>query len=168
MFVGANSGQYSASRSGEYSFSRGMLRRTALLLAPSVAASSPPPKPCSFTKQDLMGLLKEAGYDATSPAYKAYFFKNGESTGKGCRYHRTNLDEDVDRCKECGCTIAEHHPAAVETAEAPSLEDLILRMNAVGTTPSSRIASGKLKDLIAGAANSVLRGVPYVKSETAR
>ena len=77
MFVGANSGQYSASRSGEYSFSRGMLRRTALLLAPSVAASSPPPKPCGFTKQDLMGLLKEAGYDATSPAYKAYFLRTG-------------------------------------------------------------------------------------------
>ena len=50
----------------------------------------------------------------------------------------------------------------------PTLEDLILRMNAVGTTPSSRIASGKLKGLITGAANSVLRGVPYVKSETAR
>ena len=40
-FVGANSGQYSASRSGASSLSRGMLRRTALLLAPSVAALSP-------------------------------------------------------------------------------------------------------------------------------
>ena len=31
------------SRSGAYSFSRGLLRRTALLFAPSGAASSPPP-----------------------------------------------------------------------------------------------------------------------------
>ena len=62
---------------------------------------SPTPKSCGFTQEKLMGLLKEAGYDATSPAYKAYFFKNGESTGKGCRYHRRNLDEDVDRCKRC-------------------------------------------------------------------
>ena len=52
----------------------------------------------------------------------------------------------------------------------PTLEDLILRMNAVGTTPSSRIASGNLKDLIAGAVaeKGVLFGVPYVRSETAR
>ena len=80
-----------------------------------------PPKPCGRTRMELDVFLKEAGYDATSPAYKAYFFKNRESTGKGCRYHRRNLDEDVDRCKECGCTIAEHHPAAMETGPPPSV-----------------------------------------------
>jgi hypothetical protein len=58
-FVGNNCGQYNASRSGACYFSRGMLRRAALLLAPSIAASLPPPKPCGFTKQDLMGLMEK-------------------------------------------------------------------------------------------------------------
>ena len=163
-FIGNNCGPYSASRRGACYFSRGMLRRAALLLAPSIAASLPPPKPCGFTKQDLMGLMekvfqKEVGYDM-------YFFKNAEAEANEFTIH-SDLKKAVDRCKKCGLAIDEHRDAAVTKLE-PTLEDLILRMNAVGTTPSSRIASGKLKDLIAGAANSVLRGVPYVKSETAR
>ena len=121
----------------------GALRCSRAFLAPRDGHASEPPAPapakaataervalpkaCGFTKQDLMGLLKEV--DSGSVKYERYFFKNRDATGKGVRFHRTNLDEDIDRCKECGLTVSEHNPAAA-VATAPQsppalLEDLI-------------------------------------------
>jgi len=61
---------------------------------------------CGYTQAALHGLLKEAQYGENAPAYNAYFFKNKDGTKK----HPTHddLDDDIDRCKECGCTIGEH------------------------------------------------------------
>ena len=78
--------------------------------------------------QYLDGLLKEV--DSGSVKYERYFFKNEDATGKGRRFYRIDLDEDIDRCKECGLCIDEHKPAAA-VATAPQsppalLEDLIM------------------------------------------
>ena len=70
------------------------------------------PKRCGFTKQELMNILKEAEYNASSLAYRAYFFKNGDAAGKGVQVIRGRLDSDIDRCKECGLTISEHRDAS--------------------------------------------------------
>ena len=70
------------------------------------------PKRCGRTMQYLDNILKEAEYNASSLAYRAYFFKNGDATGKGVQVIRGTLDSDIDRCKECGLTISEHNPAA--------------------------------------------------------
>ena len=68
------------------------------------------PKACGRTQDELDGLLKEV--DSGSVKYERYFFKNKDATGKGVRFHRTNLDEDIDRCLRCGMTVSEHNPAA--------------------------------------------------------
>jgi hypothetical protein len=39
--------------------------------------------------------------------YKRYSFKNGTGTAEHPK--REELDDDIDRCKKCGCTIDEHH-----------------------------------------------------------
>ena len=43
--------------------------------------------------------------DSGSVKYERYFFKNKHATGKGVRFHRTNLDEDIDRCLRCGLSV---------------------------------------------------------------
>ena len=70
------------------------------------------PNPCGRTRQELDGFLKEANYDANNAVYKAFLFKNKDATGKGVRFLRNTLDEDIDRCKECGLTVSEHNPVA--------------------------------------------------------
>ena len=62
------------------------------------------PKACGRTRQELDGLLKEV--DSGSVKYERYFFKNEDATGKGRRFYRIDLDEDIDRCKECGLAAA--------------------------------------------------------------
>ena len=67
-----------------------------------------------------MSILKEAEYNASSLAYRAYFFKNGDATGKGVQVIRGRLDSDIDRCKECGLTISEHRDASVTKLAEPT------------------------------------------------
>ena len=77
------------------------------------------PKHCGRTKQELMGLMEKVYQQKVG--YDMYFFKNRDATGKGVRFHRTNLDEEIDRCLRCGLCIDEHNPAAVETGPPPSV-----------------------------------------------
>ena len=69
------------------------------------------PKACGFTKQDLMGLLEKANYDASAAAYKAYFFKNRDASLYEFTV-RGDIKGHVDRCLRCGLCIDEHNPAA--------------------------------------------------------
>jgi len=71
---------------------------------------------CGRTRGALDGLLTGAQYGENAPAYNAYFFKNKDGT----KMHptRDDLDDDIDRCKKCGCTIYEHQPKRSAAADA--------------------------------------------------
>ena len=74
------------------------------------ANSTPQPveaKPCGLTRNEFAQFLKEALYDPTAPAFRAYFFTNAPGTKKHAQ--RDALDDEVVRCLECGCTIGEHN-----------------------------------------------------------
>jgi len=64
---------------------------------------------CGYTQATLVGLLKEI--DKGEMKYGRYFFKNKDGT----KMHptRDDIDDDIDRCKACGCTIDQHSDAAV-------------------------------------------------------
>jgi len=59
---------------------------------------------CGYTQATLVGVktdIKKGELD-----YEDYFFKNKDGT----KQHPAldDLDDDIDRCKKCGCTIGEH------------------------------------------------------------
>jgi hypothetical protein len=66
---------------------------------------APAVSPCAFTQEKLIDIKKSIKKDELD--FSDYFFKNGTPTAK--HPNRNELDDDIDRCKECGCTISEHH-----------------------------------------------------------
>ena len=74
-------------------------------LAPSVAASSPPPKPCGRTRMELDGLMEKV--DQNLVRYERYFFKNAEAEANEYTI-RSDLKKAVDRCKR----VRLHHSRA--------------------------------------------------------
>jgi len=77
--------------------------------------------PCNRSRVELDGLL-EKGVDKPT-LYPSYFFKNKDGT----KMHpaREDLDDDIDRCKKCGCTIDEHGEAAAARTGAHVNQDTV-------------------------------------------
>jgi len=92
------------------------------MTAPAAVAA---PTPCGRTQATLDALLRDSGYGETERAFKMYFFRNDQGTKKFPT--RTDLDDDVARCKECGRTIGEHPAVEVAAATPESFSVLALR-----------------------------------------
>ena len=105
----------------------------------SVAASAhPAPKPCGFTQDKLIDLLKEA--DKNAIRFDRYFFTNNTYASQVVPSQflpRDDLLPDMPRCRECGKTIGEHLPDSQD-----SLRDLAVR-KARGSLKRHLLKSGR-------------------------
>ena len=70
------------------------------------ATQSKRPEPCGRTQEKLDELLEKSEFGERKNVYGSYFFVNAVGTTKHCT--RADIDGQIDRCIECGCTIGEH------------------------------------------------------------
>ena len=79
-------------------------------------------QPCNFTQEKLIALTKDIKKGELD--YSTYFFNVDSKKGDWKRWE-SQYNDDLERCKDCGLKISEHH-AATSTV-IPATADDILR-----------------------------------------